>query len=378
MKKNLFFLLLLFIAGDYAEAKENSAIWNGKTDIKWYNDSETEFTITTPEQLAGLAKLVNKGNSFEGKTVKLGANIMLNDTTDWQNWANKPPKNKWKPIGIFISQISERTPRFLHNHLGDALMYFLVPQFIQQSLRLTYTNLSFNGTFDGNGFVISGVYINTLKDYQGLFGKYNIYDRENRNELRNLGIRASYIKGGVGVGGLVGTSEGSIVNCYSAALVSGQGTVGGLVGSSSYTIRGSYSTGKVIGQWYVGGLVGGASGGSSIKDSYSTGVVFGDTIVGGLVGWNFGGITNSYSIGAVTGKNNIGGLVGKNEKGIRNIIHNSFYNVETSGQSDVGKGNGQSSIEMKERATFVGWDFDKIWGIDGNVNGGYPYLLEVK
>jgi len=63
MKKILFLLLLLFIAGDEAWAKENPAIWNGKADTKWYKASESEFTITTPEQLAGLAKLVNPTRS---------------------------------------------------------------------------------------------------------------------------------------------------------------------------------------------------------------------------------------------------------------------------------------------------------------------------
>jgi hypothetical protein len=81
MKKTLLFLFLMLIGCD--DAKENPAIWNGKADTKWYKKSETEFTITTPEQLAGLAKLVNGGNDFYGKTVNLGADIMLNDTAGW-------------------------------------------------------------------------------------------------------------------------------------------------------------------------------------------------------------------------------------------------------------------------------------------------------
>ena len=34
-------------------------IWDGTADVSWYDESKTEFTITTAEQLAGLAKLVN-------------------------------------------------------------------------------------------------------------------------------------------------------------------------------------------------------------------------------------------------------------------------------------------------------------------------------
>jgi len=77
-------LLLLLTVATYA------SVWNGKADTKWYKDSESEFTITTPEQLAGLAKLVNKGNDFKGKMFKLGTNIMLNDTANWQNTYSVP------------------------------------------------------------------------------------------------------------------------------------------------------------------------------------------------------------------------------------------------------------------------------------------------
>jgi len=44
-------LILLLTVATYA------SVWNGKADTKWYKDSKSEFTITTPEQLAGLAKL---------------------------------------------------------------------------------------------------------------------------------------------------------------------------------------------------------------------------------------------------------------------------------------------------------------------------------
>ncbi|MDR0515657.1 MAG: hypothetical protein LBH25_01270, partial [Fibromonadaceae bacterium] len=126
-------------AASSASQIQSSPIWNGKADTKWYRDSETEFTITTPEQLAGLAKLVNGGNDFNGKTVKLGANIMLNDTTDWQNWASKPPKNKWKPIGTIAWR---NLPSFLHGHIMRGLIDIFVPESIQRAL-LEPTDLSF-------------------------------------------------------------------------------------------------------------------------------------------------------------------------------------------------------------------------------------------
>lgn len=51
--------------------------WDGAVDISWYNDTDREFTLTNPAQLAGLAKLVKEKVTFEGKTIRLGADIYL-------------------------------------------------------------------------------------------------------------------------------------------------------------------------------------------------------------------------------------------------------------------------------------------------------------
>lgn len=52
--------------------------WDGAVDLSWYNGTDTEFTITTARQLAGLAALVNSNTAdFAGKTIRLGADISL-------------------------------------------------------------------------------------------------------------------------------------------------------------------------------------------------------------------------------------------------------------------------------------------------------------
>lgn len=62
--------------------------WNGGAPNKdWYSDSKSTFEITTAEQLAGLAVLVNEENkTFAGKMVKLLVNV---------DWSSK----SWTPIG---------------------------------------------------------------------------------------------------------------------------------------------------------------------------------------------------------------------------------------------------------------------------------------
>ena len=83
---------------------ENAA--NTKPDLSWYNDTDTEFTITTAEQLRGLAYLVNQKATLDeakavtaGKTFKLGANIDLNP--HWEESDGTAPYQLWLPIGAF-------------------------------------------------------------------------------------------------------------------------------------------------------------------------------------------------------------------------------------------------------------------------------------
>ena len=69
---------------------------DGAVDISWYNDTDREFTLTTARQLAGLAKLVKENVTFEGKTIRLGADIyLLRYEETGKHW--------WDGIGITTS-----------------------------------------------------------------------------------------------------------------------------------------------------------------------------------------------------------------------------------------------------------------------------------
>ena len=330
--------LLIAAAGVSAQT-----VWDGTTtDTSWFTDNKSAdtFTITTARQLAGLGRLLSiaSGNgsySFSGKTIKLGANIALNDTTNWQNWANSAPTRVWQ---MTIGSYNDQT-----------------------------RNYPFLGTFDGAGFVVSGVYLSG-GGYKGLFG----YVGQGAT-IKNLGVVASYIIGSYYVGGLVGNnSGGTIINCYTAGSVNGTrnsttfagglvgynaggtitncystanvtgiaSSVGGLVGSGG-TITNSYATGNVTGSGGgIGGLVG---SGGTITNCYATGNVTGSGSVGGL-GGSGGTITNSYATGDVTGSGSyVGGLAGNG------TIINGYYDRETSGQSDEGKGTPKHTAEMQSR-----------------------------
>ncbi len=101
---------------------------------------------------------------------------------------------------------------------------------------------------------------------------------------------------------------------------------------------------------------------------YSTGSVSGRGSVGGLVGSNGGTVSQCYSVGSVSGSWDVGGLVGRNS----GTVLGSYWDVETSGQSTSAGGEGKTTAEMKQRATYTGWDFANVWDI---VEGqSYPYL----
>lgn len=122
---------------------EEVHIWDGTSDVSWYDDEDTEFHISTPEQLAGLAAIVNTGKTMEGKMFIVDNDIYLNDISTYDEWETTPPKNEWAPIGISESNC-------------------------------------FSGSFDGNGYIISGLFIKSTKESVGLFGAVN------SGEIKNL------------------------------------------------------------------------------------------------------------------------------------------------------------------------------------------------
>ncbi len=202
-------------------------------------------------------------------------------------------------------------------------------------------------------------------------------------------ISGSYASGVVSgdyyVGGLVGAHEGVISSSHATGAVSGTSYVGGLVGSTiqdvgnAAQISTSYATGAVSGEWFVGGLAGLVDAAGTVSNSYATGSVTGiDALsgpsvisesVGGLVGNNQGTINTSYASGAVTGSVDVGGLAGYNI----GTVNGSYWDIETTGQATSAGGTGLTNAQMKQQASFAGWDFAETWGIDEAMS--YPYLL---
>ena len=242
-----------------------------------------------------------------------------------------------------------------------------------------YQGTAFKGTFDGNGHKITHLTINGgSNNYIGLFG-----DLSSGGQILNLGVEDVNIQANSRVGGLVGfigTSGGTIRNCYTTGVVTGDtyfgeaayagGTyAGGLVGRSYGNIIECYSKCTVNGNInFIGGLVGYQGSWdyeSVITSCYAAGAVDGNDYVGGLVGQcDYGIIETSYSVGSVNGNFDVGGLVGYSYD--QNTVNTSFWDVNSSGQSTSAGGTPKTTPEMKAESTFTsaGWDFT-----DETVNG---------
>ena len=295
-------------------------------NTSWYNNTATSFTISTAEQLAGLAEIVNGTwggspwrDNFSGKTVTLAVDINL---SQYPNWV---------PIGDFSSN----------------------------------ENNIFSGVFNGGGNTIRNLTINRTANNQGLFGRINAGRVENL-QLQNLNINGGgtvgglaglitrsrvininstgTISGGSGIGGLVGSASdsSSVTDSYSSSTIRGSSSVGGVVGSfgsncNTCNVTNVYSTGAITGTSTgsgIGGVLGSAGSIGLVTNSYSTGAISGGSTIGGVVGNLSGGnVTNSYSTGAISGGNTIGGVVG-NFSGSN--VTNSYSTGTIRGGSTIG------------------------------------------
>ena len=148
---------------------------------KWYTAGDAPYQISTGKELVYLAQLVNDGNNFSDKTIKLTADIDL---------GNK----EWTPIG-------------------------------------NTSDMKFAGTFDGQGHTIGGLYINNSSQNQGLFGYI-----DKSAIVQNLIVTGSVTTSKEYTGGIVGRSprnKGTVRNCGFYGTVTATGTSGGVVGGGN-------------------------------------------------------------------------------------------------------------------------------------------------
>ena len=192
---------------------------------------------------------------------------------------------------------------------------------------------SYTGTFDGQGYTISGLYFNNpTSSYVGLFGSIGA-----NGKISNVGVLDSYFQFSALGGGVCGVNHGTVRDCKNTGSVRGLAAIGGVCGLNEKggIIENRFNEGTVSGTGdnvqQVGGVCGYNNG--TIKSCYNTASVSGQNSVGGVCGLNSRGIiTNCFNEGTVSGQTFVGGVCGN---GCGVTTTNCFNGGIVSGQSHV-------------------------------------------
>ena len=299
-----------------------SDVWTGKMvkPSTEYIEGKTYMLIYTAEELAYFAdQVTNKGE--EKLNAKLMKHIRLNPDNMVDDLGNllisKSSLNEWTPIGGGSSDII------------------------------------YKGTIDGNGYTISGIYVNKpAYERAGFIGTLGGTSSSDSAHVLFLGIRNSYIVGGEQVGGIAGRMNRSEIQ--------------------QVFNRRSY----VKGTKYVGGIVGYKNYGW-LYYAYNSGmVVSSDNRASGIAGYNDNSSTSiqaSYNIGFLIAPNK-GTTAGISTSA--NSSKNCFY-LDQSDREIVANGAEEKTESFMMSESFIstlnGLSFDNIWTTDDDeVNDGYP------
>ena len=215
-----------------------------RVDVSWYDAEKDVYTLYDAADLYGLA-MISTTTDFEGKTIKLGADIVLNSGTPSASWKNSNYR-QWNAIGY-------KDPTYANN-------------------------IHFKGTFDGQGHTISGLYMNTTKRYAGLFAVTAA-----GSTIQNVRLVNSYITStNRDIGSIVGIGSGDLYRVYSNATVEGANqSIGGMIGQSAGANQ------KIESCWFAGKV---KNAGTTTRDT------------GGFVGEMYGAkltMTNCLNSGTV-------------------------------------------------------------------------------
>lgn len=189
---------------------------------------------------------------------------------------------------IVVNKSVLKSDGTLADDTSNFIEWFPIGYYYDRDGNGTYEDVCYNGTFDGQGYTISGLYFNnTNQGYVGLFGQI-----ESGAKVQNVGVIDSYFCAEKHVGGVCGdNNESTVTNCYfsgSVLTISGS-FIGGVCGNNRKgTITNCYNIGSVLT----------TSGGH----------------IGGVCGYNYGTIANCYYSGSVAqyattaGASSVGGL----------------------------------------------------------------------
>ncbi len=355
--------------------------WPLYADTSWYHGTGS-YTLTTAEQLAGLAKLVYVSEGFAGCTITLGADIDLSDHEwfsigrpgDVRTGADVEPARAFSGVfdgaGHTISGLT-----MTRNNYHSALFGYTRGGLVE--------NLSVSGEViadcNAAGIVAcaDGTNLYNLVNYVDVTGadRYNsavggVFGRISGTGSRNVIVQECVNYGTItagapdngvgGIGGSVHETDGvvTLVKCENHGQVqvgaramtdayvdAAPPGVGGIVGSTAsygtYQIQGCYNDAPIScaeGVSFVGGVAGNVGGnGSSVSYSYNVGDLSSAGDAAGVVSRftsENGSVACTYNAGMVSASGNSGGIAAAMSG---SAVHN--YYLEGTAASGVGGAN---------------------------------------
>ncbi|MBQ7247246.1 MAG: hypothetical protein IJS22_04050, partial [Lachnospiraceae bacterium] len=275
----------------FAKAPLDTAGVEKAVAYDWYDDMKDEFVITTIPELYAFA-LMSYNTDYAGKTVKLAADLTLNEG-DPHDWIKAAPELRWYPVnnfaGIFDGQshsisgvyvFGENAQGFFGRTKGTAFIknFSLKDSLIHsRGKSLLNTDLSLSGAIVGRGGgMLDGVYTNAVvygegSQIGGMFGQINLsgmittinncwFDGELIEPDPEIGYMAGGLIGGLALG-TVNISHclvsGTITTSVNKGSMAG-GFVGLTMNDAILNISDSLFTGKLdtANPYYVGGTIG--------------------------------------------------------------------------------------------------------------------------
>lgn len=254
--------------------------------------------------------------------------------------------------------------------------------------------LGFTGSYNGQYHTISDLTISGSVSTAGLFGALSPDAVVQNLRLTNVSISGS----GSVRGALVGRSVRATIRQVSVSgSITGGSFIGGLVGYlDAGWIFASYSEATVSGSTGVGGVVGRLfhSLSSAIQDVYSVATVTASgNFVGGVVGLVDSdnatlNLSRIVSDATVSGNAYAGMIAGAGLAPARNVTRtNVFFSTESGlpGHGDwdnpilrtdqrVDLPGSRTRDQLRDAATYTGFDFDTVWDIEGDGEASYPFL----
>ena len=333
--------------------------YSGTIDTDWYdpNNVKSSYTLTTADQLMGFMELrTQSSNNFDGVTIKLGANMVINELKDGVTEFTSP--SDWKT-----------------NHAWTTLN----------------SSYYFEGVFDGQGHYISGVRLTA-----GGSGAKGLLGGVGDCEIKNFSVVNSYYTTTTAVKNRIGAIAARVKNGGDASFyniesdiimttpASGAqqcdklgGILGHVEGNSTVTFDYCTFSGTIdvnkVGGTMIGGIVGSIDSASAKVDIVrckNEGTLIGGDMVGGMVGYisvaSRFNLSSSAMLGKIDALRFSGGLIGTVHQCHDFFVSNCVVNADLD-FSRIGEGGTAANPVEVPTGCQVGGLIGRTYNVYGHV-----------